>query len=205
MPKWKGSYIFTVAKRATAGRPDVTTHAEIEQVAFRLFAERGFVATTLDDIAQEVGVGRRTIFRYYSSKNDIPWGQFDRTLEGFREIFASMPEGGSLYQDISCAVIAFNRCPENASPPHAERLRLILETPALQAHSALRYGEWRRVISEYAASRLAVDPEDLVPRMWGHVALALALTAYEVWLDEPDAEITDLLEISMAALVHQVR
>lgn len=39
----------------------------------------------------------------------------------------------------------------------------------------------------------------------GHVALVLALTAYEVWLDDPDAaEITDLLEVSLAALAHQV-
>src|SRR6478752_5661725 len=68
------------------GRPEATSHAEIEQAAFRLFAERGFDGTTLGDIAAAVGVSRRTLFRYYPSKNDIPWGQFDRTLESFRRI-----------------------------------------------------------------------------------------------------------------------
>ena len=183
----------------------MTTHAEIEQAAFRLFSERGFSATTLDAIAEEVGVSRRTLFRYYASKNDIPWGQFDRTLEGFRQIFESTPEGLTLYEAIGRAIIEFNRFPADASPPHEERMRLILETPALQAHSALRYGEWRCVISEYAASRLDMNPGDLVPRLWGHVALALALTAYEAWLDDPDAEIADLLKVSLAALAHQVR
>ncbi len=72
------------ASRSLRGRPEATTHAEIEQAAFRLFAERGFERTTLDAIAAEVGVGRRTLFRYFESKNDIPWGQFDRTLERFR-------------------------------------------------------------------------------------------------------------------------
>src|SRR3546814_15016183 len=67
--------------KSLAGRPEATSHAEIEQVAFRLFAEHGFDGTTLSAIAEGVGVGRRTLFRYYASKNDIPWGQFDRTLE----------------------------------------------------------------------------------------------------------------------------
>ena len=79
---------------AGAGRPEATSHAEIEQAAFRLFAERGFERTTLDAIADEVGVGRRTLFRYYPSKNDIPWGQFDRTLDGLpRRSSTAMPDG----------------------------------------------------------------------------------------------------------------
>lgn len=46
---------------------------------------KGFEATALDDIGEAIGVGRRTITRCYPSKNDMPWGQFDRTLDGFRE------------------------------------------------------------------------------------------------------------------------
>lgn len=186
------------------GRPEVTSHAEIEQAAFRLFSERGFSATTLDAIAEEVGVSRRTLFRYYSSKNDIPWGQFDRTLEGFRELLASTPESLTLYEAIGLAVVEFNRFPADASPPHVERMRLILETPALQAHSVLRYAEWRQVIAEYAAERLGVSPESLEPRLLGHISLALALTAYEMWLDEPEASVTGLLEESLAALAERV-
>lgn len=187
-------------KKASVGRPEVTSHARIEEAAFRLFRERGFVATTLDDIASEVGVGRRTLFRYYRSKNDIPWGQFDRTLEGFRTILASTPEGVTLYEAVGRAVVEFNRFPLEASPPHAERMRLILETPALQAHSVLRYAEWRQVIAEYAAARLGVEATAMLPRLLGHVSLALALTAYETWLDDPGVSVTGLLEESLAAL-----
>lgn len=182
----------------------MTSHAEIEQAAFRLFAERGFVATTLDDIAEEVGVSRRTLFRYYSSKNDIPWGQFDRTLEGFREIFASTPAHLTLYEAIGRAVLEFNKFPEDASPPHIDRMRLILETPTLQAHSVLRYSQWRGVIAEYAATRLGVSARSLEPRLLGHVSLALALTAYEMWLDDPGAPVTVLLEEGLLTLAHSV-
>src|SRR3954452_19033891 len=187
-------------RRSAAGRPEVTSHAEIEQAAFRLFAERGFEATTLDAIAAEVGVGRRTLFRYYSSKNDIPWGQFDRTLDGFRQILAGMPTDIPLHEAVHRGVLAFNEFPQDAQPPHRERMRLILQTPALQAHSVLRYGEWRAVIAEYVAERRGLEPDHLMPRMVGHVSLALALSAYEQWLESPDASLRILLDDAMASL-----
>ena len=84
--------IAVTGQRRGAGRPEVTSHAEIEAAAFRLFAARGFEQTTLAAIADEVSVSRRTLFRYYASKNDIPWGQFDRTLDAFRELLAGLPD-----------------------------------------------------------------------------------------------------------------
>jgi hypothetical protein len=56
------------------------------------------------------------------------------------------------------------------------------------------------VIAEYAAARLDRSPDDLEPRLLGHVALALALTAYEVWLDHPERDVTELLQQGLAAL-----
>lgn len=64
------------------GRPPTTTHAEIERVALGLFAERGFETTTVDEIAAVSGVGGRTLFRYFKSKNDIAWGDFDWLWDG---------------------------------------------------------------------------------------------------------------------------
>ena len=191
-------------RRPAAGRPEATSHAEIEQAAFRLFAERGFEATTLDAIAAQVGVGRRTLFRYYSSKNDIPWGQFDRTLDGFRQILAGMPTDIPLHEAVHRGVLAFNEFPEDAQPPHRDRMRLILQTPALQAHSVLRYGEWRAVIADFVADRLGLSPDDLMPRMVGHVSLALALSSYEQWLASPGASLRSMLRAAMASLAEHL-
>lgn len=190
------------SRSAPVGRPEATSHAAIEQAAFRLFARHGFEATTLDAIAAEVGVGRRTLFRYYSSKSDIPWGQFDRTLDGFRVILDATPAELPVQEAVHRGVLAFNEFPENAHPPHRERMRLILETPALQAHSVLRYGEWRAVIADYVARRLDLSPEDLVPRVVGHVSLAIALSAYEQWLASPEASLAELLDTAMDSLRH---
>jgi mycofactocin system transcriptional regulator len=182
------------------GRPPATTHAEIERAGFRLFAERGFDGTTLDAIAAEVGISRRTLLRYYDSKNDIPWGRFTETLDGFRATLAAMPSDLPLHEAVHAGVLAFNRFDLDAHPSHRERMQLILTTPTLQAHSVLRYGEWRRVIAEYVALRLDLRPHDLLPRTVGQVSLALTLSAYTHWLDHPELALHDLLDTAMAGL-----
>lgn len=182
------------------GRPAATSHAAIEQAAFRLFAERGFEQTTLEDIAAEVGVARRTLTRYYRSKNDIPWGQFERTLSHFQSLLAAMPATLPTWECVHRGVLAFNDFPGNARPSHEERMRLILRTPALQAHSVLRYAAWRAVIEEFVADRTGLASYDVLPRAVGHVCLGLALSAYEAWLDDPAASLPALLEESMGSL-----
>lgn len=186
--------------RRGAGRPEVTSHAEIEAAAFRLFAERGFERTTLDAIAEAVGVSRRTLFRYYPSKNDIPWGQFDQTLDHFRRLLRDQPSELPMWEAVHRAVSAFNEFPPDAQPPHAERMRLILHTPALQSHSVLRHADWRRVIEEYVAEATGAAPQDPLPRLVGRVSLALALAAYDAWLTDPDQSLPELVGEQMRLL-----
>jgi mycofactocin system transcriptional regulator len=185
---------------SSRGRPVATSHAQIEAAAFRLFAQRGFEAVTMSDIAAEVGVGRRTLFRYFESKNDIPWGQFDRTLDAFRAILAQTPDSVPLAEAVQSAVLRFNDYPDDSDPTHRDRMRLILETPALQAHSVLRYAEWRGVIAEYVAERTGQPATDTLPRTVGSVALALAISAYEGWLADPRSELPVLLGETLDSL-----
>lgn len=152
------------------------------------------------DIAGEVGVGTRTLFRYYASKNDIPWGQFDLTLSNFRLLLDAQPAEIPVHEAVHRAVVEFNRFPADSQPSHRERMRLILRTPELQAHSVLKYAGWRRVIAEYVGRRLDRDPDSWVPLAAGHVSLALALTAYERWLDDPNADIVDAVQHAMESL-----
>lgn len=185
------------------GRPNVTSHAEIERVAFELFSAHGFEATTLDAIAAEIGVSRRTITRYYASKNDIPWGQFDRTLESFREILVATPADLPLAERVHLGVVAFNTFPGDAVPSHRDRMRLILYTPALMAHSVLRYTQWRGVIADYVAEQTGQPVTAPLPQLAAQVSLAMAVTAYEQWLavDEDDSPpLPGLLDTAMSTL-----
>jgi TetR/AcrR family transcriptional regulator, regulator of mycofactocin system len=188
-----------------AGRRPVTSRFEIEHIALDLFTEHGFDTTTVDDIAAAAGIGRRTFFRYYPSKNDIPWGAFDEQLDGMRDTFAALPPGLPVLAGVRAAVLAFNEVHPDEQPWHRRRLRLILGTPALQAHSTLRYAAWRRVVAEYAAQRLGFPVEHLVPQTIGHASLGVALAAYERWLAEDAGELLELLDAAFGALEQGLR
>lgn len=178
-----------------AGRRPVTSRSEIEHIALEMFTARGFDATTVDDVAQAAGIGRRTFFRYYASKNDVPWGAFDEQLAMMRSLFAAVPEDVGVMEGIRSTVLAFNDVPAAEQPWHRQRMRLILTSPTLQAHSTLRYSEWRSVVAEFVASRLGRPAGSLIPRTLGHACLAVALAAYEQWLSEEGAEGAELREL----------
>ena len=56
---------------ARVGRRPSTTQDHITAVALDLFAARGFDEVSVDDVASAAGIARRTLFRYYASKNAI--------------------------------------------------------------------------------------------------------------------------------------
>ncbi|ABW12610.1 transcriptional regulator, TetR family [Parafrankia sp. EAN1pec] len=191
--------VATPSKRPK-GRPPVTDHAAIERAAFVVFTERGFDATTLDAIAEAAGVGRRTLLRYYPSKNDIPWGQFDESLLDLQKSLAAMPRDIPVHVAVHRAVLAFNHVGPDAVAQHRQRMTLLLRTPTLQAHSALKYRRWREVIASYVAERHGLIADDLLPRTVGQVTLALALSAYEQWLEHEDRTIGEILDEALRGL-----
>lgn len=180
--------------RHPVGRPGATSRQEIEDAAFRLFKRHGFEGTTLDDIAREVGVGRRTLFRYYESKNDIAWGQFERSLAEFRALLAVAPADEPMADVLHRAIMDYNTFASEDEAHHRFRMTLIVRTPALRAYSTIRYDEWRRIIEEFVARRTGTSPDDLLPRAVGHVSLAISIAAYEQWLEHPGVSINALLD-----------
>jgi mycofactocin system transcriptional regulator len=185
------------------GRPTATTHAGIERATFKLFVEYGFDETTLAMIVAEVGIGRRTLFRYFASKNDIPWGQFEQTLARFRDLLAAQPRNLPVLDALGRGVVAFNSFDDDALPAHAARTELILRTPTLRAHSSLKCWEWRTIAAEFVADRLGQRSTDLRPQLLSQVALVSAVSAYEQWLDaegRDNASLVRLLEEALSSI-----
>jgi mycofactocin system transcriptional regulator len=182
------------------GRPAVTSREDLELVALELFAERGFDATTVDDVAEAAGIGRRTFFRYFASKNDVVWGDFEGALTQLRAQLDAVPAEVPLMEGLRAAVLAFNQLPEGAEHQHRVRMAMVLHTPALQAHSTLRYAGWRAVVAEHAAARLGLDVGAFAPQLLAHQVLASCVAAYEQWLARPGSDLQELLDEALAHL-----
>jgi TetR/AcrR family transcriptional regulator, regulator of mycofactocin system len=190
----------TEDNQSRIGRRRSTTHAELERIAFDLFAIHGFDETSVDDIALEAGIGRRTFFRYYPSKADLVWGDFTLELERMRRWLAAAPETLPMMNAVQQAVLEFNRLPPEQVAQHRRRLALILGVPTLLANSTLRFVQWREVIAEFAALRLGLDQKELLPKVIGYAALGAALAGYEQWLDNEGSDLTELLGAALGEL-----
>lgn len=180
------------------GRPPSTTHERVARVALELFAARGFDATTMEDIATAVGVHRRSLFRYFASKNDIVWGDFDRVLGRLRDLLAEADEREPLMAALGRAVVASNHYAPAQLPELRIRMTLITTVPSLQAHSMLRYAAWRAVVARFAATRLGVEEDALVPQAVGYAALGASTAAFAHWVAHPGADLEALLEEAYA-------
>jgi len=65
------SFATVVPKEGLRARKRRETLERITQAGIRLFLDRGYEATTLDDIAAAAAISRRTFFHYFKSKDDI--------------------------------------------------------------------------------------------------------------------------------------
>ena len=182
------------------GRPPGTSRRAVTRTALELFAERGFEETTVDDIADALGVSRRTLFRYFGSKNDMAWGDFGWVLARLRRCLDATGPDEPLHEAVGRAVIESNRYEDDQLPELRIRMRLITGVPALQAHSALRYAEWRAVIAEFVARRLGCGVDDLIPQTVAHAALGTSMAAFLVWVDDPSSDLVENLEEAYALL-----
>ena len=167
---------------ARVGRRRSTTGDHITSVALELFASRGFDEVSVDDVARAAGIARRTLFRYYPTKNAIPWGDFDAHLELMRQLLDAEPTDAPTTVALRSALLAFNSFDEAETVHHRQRMRVILQTDALQAHSMTMYAGWRTVVAEFVARRLGLTAGDLIPQTTAWSMLGVALSAYEHWL-----------------------
>ncbi|MFB7874767.1 mycofactocin system transcriptional regulator [Nocardia sp. NPDC056064] len=186
--------------RAHRGRPPRTTRRELEVIAMRLFAEHGFDDITVERIAAEAGVSERTFFRYFPSKAEVLWHQFDDEVQDLREAFAGVPDDEPMMAAVRRIVVAANRYRAEDIPELRTRMRLVSAVPALSAGAGAHYDAWERAVGEFAARRLGTTANDLVPLAVGRTTLAAARAAYDTWVERGDADLTVYLDRALRAL-----
>ena len=156
VPKWKGGVDVQPDSQHRVGRRRSTTWDHISNVAIDLFAARGFDEVSVDDVAEAAGIARRTLFRYYPSKNALPWGDFDAHLDHMRDLLADLDPDVPIGDALRTALLAFNTFDDAETARHRQRMRVILQTAALQAYSMTMYARLarrRRRVRRAAAGR----------------------------------------------------
>lgn len=179
----------------TPGRRPSTTRASIVDVALDLFERCGYESTSVDQIAEAAHISRRTLFRYFPGKAAIAWGEFDEQIHLMLDYLDAVPDEVPLRDALADALVEFNTFPDSQTDVHRTRMRLLLEVDELQAHSTLVYADWRRAVAGFVAHRRSESVDDLTPASTAHAALGIALSAYRLWVHDPDADQSRLHEL----------
>jgi TetR/AcrR family transcriptional regulator, regulator of mycofactocin system len=189
----KGAHVHPDSQHRV-GRRRSTSWAHISNVAIDLFAARGFDDVSVDDVAEAAGIARRTLFRYYPSKNALPWGDFEAHLTLMRDLLADLDPDVGIDTALRTALLAFNTFDDAETARHRQRMRVILQTEALQAYSMTLYAGWRAVVVAFVARRLGMKEADVVPQTVAWTMLGAALSAYQHWLDDESVSLQQALD-----------
>jgi AcrR family transcriptional regulator len=76
------------AVRARRGRPGYDADALLT-VAVRVFTERGYDGTTMDDLAAALGITKSSIYHHVSGKKEILKRALDRALDALEAVLAA--------------------------------------------------------------------------------------------------------------------
>ena len=85
------------------------TRAGLRQAAERLVAEHGFEATTVAQIAEAAGVGERTFYRYFDSKEDLLAERAITWIGLLGEAIRARPAAETPYQAVAAAMSVMAR------------------------------------------------------------------------------------------------
>lgn len=188
---------------STSPLRDVARHAVREEVlraAWVLFAEQGFEATTIDQVAEAAGMSRRTFFRYFAGKDELV---LERLVEAGERVATALRERPSGEPAWPALRAAFDELVVSQET-HAEAARslgvMLRDEPGVRASVEERRRRWVEMLTPLVARRLPGRPDDVRAAAVAGAALACLEAAQQAWTDHPDARLGPLLDRAMSAV-----
>jgi AcrR family transcriptional regulator len=172
------------------------TRAQLVEAAIGLFTARGYEQTTIDDIANEVGIVRRTFFHYFDSKVDALFSWYDDLRGRIEDLVRAHPAGEGA---LGVAVAAL----EEVIEFYGDRMRVISIVTRLSESSPeilRRQIENRYALQRELARAIAVRLDSaatLEAQAIAAIAMTAAAHATDQWI--ADGTLRPLTMYSRAA------
>jgi AcrR family transcriptional regulator len=166
--------------RSLRDRKKDRTRRMIQVEAMRLFASKGFEATTIEEIADAADVAPRTFFRYFPTKEAVVfWSEHQPMLAGH---VAARPDdepaGQALRRGLVDGLASFY---DQDRDRLLERSKLACRSPALQPRWRQQQADLAAGMAWILADRLGVRADDLEVRALAAAVAAALFVAIEEW------------------------
>ncbi len=180
-------------------RKKAKTRAAIQHEALRLFREQGYVATTVEQIADAVEISPSTFFRYFAAKEDLVLtDDYDPLIN---EAFRRQPvEYGPIQAVRSGLRSVFEGLSEEELADMRDRAELALAVPELRAGMLDQFAQIMRQITDVVAARVGRGPDDFAVSTLAGAILGVMISAEFYWVEHPGADLVALLDDALAHL-----
>jgi len=189
-------YTSGMAQTGLRERSKARRRAAIIRASYELFAERGYDATTVADIAEAAEVAPRTVAMYFPAKQDIALSQFSEGVAALTAAIRDRQPGERLYDVFGRWLLTRLTEPEDREEYRLAR-RMFAANPDL---GALRTARMAAVIRDGAAliaDETGSPPDAIAPRI---AAAAVGAIAMEIIDTEPGAEREEAVAAAMRFL-----
>jgi AcrR family transcriptional regulator len=167
------------------------TRERLTRAAMALFLERGFEATTLDDIAAAADISRRSFFHYFASKEDVVFAWHEEITSALIAAVAARPRDESMLAAAENAISAMAR---QIEPNEAIAMACLKrDNPALQARDQVKYEKLERALADALAKRAGHKTEKLQARLVAMIATGAMRIGGELWADDGAREKPEVL------------
>jgi AcrR family transcriptional regulator len=158
------------------------TRERLTRAAMALFLERGFEATTLDDIAAAADISRRSFFHYFASKEDVVFAWQEEITAALIAAVAARPAGESMLTAAENATTAMVGQLDAGEAIAMARLKR--DNPVLQARNQVKYEKLERALAEALGKRAGNKSERLKARLVAMIATGAMRIGDEFWTAE---------------------
>ncbi|MCO1654754.1 TetR family transcriptional regulator [Pseudonocardia humida] len=173
----------TRTRRGSSAQGRAEVRRELVAAAARLFDERGYEDTTVDDIAGAAGVGRRTFFRYFRSKEDAISPDHEGALARVAEVFATAHAGEPTTALVMRAGETVFELYTADPALSLRRYRVTHQVAALRDRESASVDHYRRLFTRNLRQRFAGSPDgDMRAAVTAAAVVAAHNLALREWL-----------------------